>query len=147
MHNGSEALDLLSHESGNHPFDLALLDVDMGSPDGVELARAIRRRTEGALLRLVLLTSLGRRGDAKTAREAGVAAYLTKPIRERQLHDCLVAVMTQNQSQSCVSAPKSARPLITRHSLAETKAKVDLRILLAEDNVSIRKWRFGCFSG
>ncbi len=139
VHNGSEALDLLSHESGNHPFDLVMLDVDMGSPDGVELARVIRRRTEGALLRLVLLTSLGRRGDAKTAREAGVAAYLTKPIRERQLHDCLVAVMTQNQSQSCVSAPKSARPLITRHSLAETKAKVDLRILLAEDNVVNQK--------
>lgn len=139
VHSGSEALDLLSRESGGLPFDLALLDVDMGSTDGVELARAIKRRAEGDRPRLVLLTSLGRRGDAKAAREAGVAAYLTKPIRDRQLHDCLVAVMTQDQTRSQVCPQQGVAPLITRHSLAETEAKVKLRILLAEDNVVNQK--------
>ena len=137
VRSGSEALDLLSRESEDLPFDLALLDMD--STDGVELARAIKGRAEGARPRLVLLTSLGRRGDAKTAKEAGVAAYLTKPIRDRQLHDCLVAVMTQDRTRSQICPQHGALPLITRHSLAETEAKADLRILLAEDNVVNQK--------
>ncbi|MBX3333480.1 MAG: response regulator [Nitrospira sp.] len=139
VRSGSEALDRLNQHSENLPFDLVLLDLDMSSTDGVELARAITRRAEAARPRLVFLTSLGRRGDAKVAKEAGVAAYLTKPIRDRQLHDCLVAVMTQGQTRSPVHPQQAAVPLITRHSLAETEAKVDLRILLAEDNVVNQK--------
>ncbi|MDH5724686.1 MAG: response regulator, partial [Nitrospira sp.] len=81
----------------------------------------------------------GRRGDAKIAREAGLAAYLTKPIRERQLHDCLVAVMTQRPDSSRAPAERPALPLITRHTLAETEAQVDLRVLLAEDNIVNQK--------
>jgi len=136
-HSGPEALDVLSRGHGRPRFDLALLDVDMGSMEGIELVRAIKTRPEGAEIRLVLLTSLGRRGDAKIAREAGLAAYLTKPIRERQLHDCLAAVMTQLPAY--VPTTNEPLPLITRHTLAETNAKVDLRILLAEDNIINQK--------
>jgi two-component system sensor histidine kinase/response regulator len=139
VQSGSEALDRLNQHSEDLPFDLVLLDLDMGSTDGVELARAITGRTEEARPRLVFMTSLGRRGDAKVAKEAGAAAYLTKPIRDRQLHDCLIAVMTQVQTRSPVHPQQGAVPLITRHSLAETEAKVDLRILLAEDNVVNQK--------
>ncbi|MBX3303671.1 MAG: PAS domain S-box protein [Nitrospira sp.] len=137
VRSGSEALDLLSRESEDLPFDLVLLD--MGSTDGVELVQAIKGRAGGARPGLVLLTSLGRRGDAKMAKEAGVAACLTKPIRDRQLLDCLVAVMTQARTRLQVSPQHGALPLITRHSLAETEAKVDLRILLAEDNIVNQK--------
>ena len=139
VRSGSEALDRLDRHSQDLPFDLVLLDLDMGSTDGVELARAITGRAEVARPRLVFLTSLGQRGDAKVAKEAGVAAYLTKPIRDRQLHDCLIAVMTQVQSRSPVHSQQGTVPLITRHSLAESEAKVDLRILLAEDNVVNQK--------
>lgn len=137
VRSGSEALDLLSRESKDLPFDLALLD--MGSTDGIELVQAIKGRAEGARPRLVLLTSLGRRGDAKMAKEAGVAAYLTKPIGDRQLLDCLVAVMAQARTRLQVDPQHGALPLITRHSLAETEAKADLRILLAEDNIVNQK--------
>ena len=139
IHNGSEALDILTGSYGQLRFDLALLDVDMSPTDGIELARAIKARAESGDTKLVLLTSFGRRGDAKTAKEAGLAAYLTKPIRERQLHDCLVAVMTQGPVVSNIPATRESSPLITRHTLAETKAKADLRILLAEDNIINQK--------
>jgi PAS domain S-box-containing protein len=138
-HNGSEALDVLNGRDGQPRFDLVVLDVDMSPTDGIELARAIKARADGGETQLVLLTSFGRRGDAKTAKEAGVAAYLTKPVRERQLHDCLVAVMTQHSVASGRPATKESPPLITRHTLAETTAKVNLRILLAEDNVINQK--------
>lgn len=135
---GSAALDVLRGQHGQPRFDLALLDVDMSPTDGIELARAIKTRAEGGDTKLVLLTSFGRRGDAKAANEAGLAAYLTKPIRERQLYDCIVAVM----QRPVVSRPPAARessPLITRHTLAETEAKRELRILLAEDNIMNQK--------
>jgi two-component system, sensor histidine kinase and response regulator len=139
IHSGSEALDVLSGRHGQPRFNLALLDVDMSPTDGIELARAIQAQAEGGETKLVLLTSFGRRGDAKTAKEAGLAAYLTKPIRERQLHDCLVAVLAQRPGSSGQSTRRDSPPLITRHTLAETQAKVDLRILLAEDNIINQK--------
>ena len=135
VESGSKALDVLSGRDGQPRFDLALLDVDMSPTDGIELARAIKAQAIGGDPQLMLLTSFGRRGDAKTAKEAGLAAYLTKPVRERQLHDCLVAVITQRPVASGMPATRESPPLITRHTLAETKAKVDLRILLAEDNI------------
>ncbi|MDF0674055.1 MAG: response regulator [Nitrospira sp.] len=136
---GSEALDVLRGQQGQPRFDLGLLDVDMSPTDGIELARAIRARAEGGDIKLVLLTSFGRRGDAKTAKEAGLAAYLTKPIRERQLYDGLVAVITPGPGASGMPPPRKSLPLVTRHTLAETKAKMDLRILLAEDNIINQK--------
>lgn len=135
---GSEALDVLRGRPGQPRFDLALLDVDMSPTDGIELARAIKARAEGGDTKLVLLTSLGRRGDARTAKEAGLAGYLTKPIRERQLHDCLAAVMHRSVD-SDPPITRESLPLITRHTLAETKAQMDLRILLAEDNIINQK--------
>ncbi|CUS39326.1 response regulator [Candidatus Nitrospira nitrificans] len=136
---GSEAVDVLSGRPGQPRFDLALLDMDMSPTDGIELARVIQAQAERSETKLVLLTSFGRRGDAKTAKEAGLAAYLTKPIRERQLHDCLVAVLAQRPGSAGQSTMGDSPPLITRHTLAETKAKVDLRILLAEDNIINQK--------
>lgn len=139
VHSGSEAVAVLSGRDGQPRFALALLDVDMSPTDGIELARVIKAGGEGSDTRLVLLTSFGRRGDAKRAKEAGLAAYLTKPIRERQLHDCLVAVITPRPVAPGMPAGRESSPLITRYTLAETEAKVDLRILLAEDNIINQK--------
>ncbi len=139
LRSGSEALDILSCRHGQPPFDLALLDMDMSPTDGIALARTIKTRIEDRDIKLVLFTSFGRRGDAKAAKEAGLAAYLTKPVRERQLHDCLVAIITQRSVVSSRLATRESPPLITRHTLAETKAKGDLRILLAEDNIINQK--------
>ena len=35
------------------------------------------------------MTSLGRRGDGARMKQVGVSGYLTKPVRQSQLHDCL----------------------------------------------------------
>lgn len=136
---GPAVLELLAHQQGPPPFDVALLDVDMGAVDGLELVRAIKGRADWAGVRLVLLTSLGRRGDAKAAREAGLAAYLTKPIRESHLYEGLVAVMECPLQAAPTSFSPAAAPLVTRHSVAEAKAKAGLRILLAEDNMINQK--------
>ena len=104
--------------------------------DGWGQPSAARSRGDPTLAEaiLVLLTSMGHRGDAKRCEQIGFAAYLTKPIKHSQLRDCLVAV-TQHSRQM---GQAERGPIITRHSLAEMK-KSKLRILVAEDNAVNQK--------
>jgi signal transduction histidine kinase/CheY-like chemotaxis protein len=130
--NGLQALTLLRAAARrNQPCALALLDMQMPGMDGLQVARAIKADPALKETRLVLLTSLGLRGDAEAARQAGVSAYLTKPVRPSQLFDCLAMVM----SSSATAGPSpGTRSLVTRHSLNEAAAASRPRILLAEDN-------------
>ena len=115
------------------PFDLAILDLQMSGIDGLELAHRIKADPMLSTVQLVLLTSLGRRGDAKAAQEAGIVAYLTKPVRQAQLIECLALVLGMRQRAATNSGSRAAE-LITRHSLKEASAKHILRLLVVEDN-------------
>ncbi len=127
---GFEALDLMrAAAKEDAPFDLAILDMQMPKMDGLELARRITADPALHLTRMILLTSLGRRGDGKAAQEAGITAYLTKPIRPSQLADCLRLILAKSPTASPTIAP-----IITRHSLSESRARSREHILLAEDN-------------
>jgi PAS domain S-box-containing protein len=131
---GVQALDVLRNAAERgEPFDLAILDLQMPDMDGLELARRIKAESPISPTRLILLTSLGRRGDAKAAQDAGIAAYLTKPIRQSQLYDCLSLVIAHS-SHAAAGTAQSPAPLITRHSLSEVQAQSRRRILIAEDN-------------
>ncbi len=129
---GALALQALRDAAGRgEPFDIALLDFNMPEMDGFELARAIKADDSVAPARLVLMPSFGQSGDAQAAREAGIAAYLMKPVRQSQLFDCLATVT----GEAVLSAPQSAPPrLVTRHTRGESKLSSRTRILVAEDN-------------
>ena len=64
-----------------HPFDLALVDIGMPPPNGIELARMIKQDPLIAATPVIILASHGQRGEATLATEAGAAGYLTKPLR------------------------------------------------------------------
>jgi len=132
--NGYQALECLRNAAGrqNH-FDVAILDMQMPGMDGLELARRIKSEAAISATCLVLLTSVGQRGDAKAAQSAGIAAYLTKPIRQSLLYECLSLVLA-NSSGAAPSVTQPTAPIITRHSLAEVQARSRGRILVAEDN-------------
>ena len=117
------------------PYDVAILDQMMPEMDGEMLGRHIK---EDPLIKdtiLVMLSSVGLRGDAARVKDIGFSAYLTKPIKRSHLFDCIFAVFGQRYESG---DKKQARPLITRHTLAEAK-KRKVRILLAEDNVVNQK--------
>lgn len=110
-------------------YDVVVLDFQMPEMDGISLAKIIRSTPALAHTRLVLLTSVGRRGDGERARNAGVDVYLTKPVRQSQLFECLRTVM------GTAGQPEERRlPLITRHTLAENQNSTQVRILVAEDD-------------
>jgi two-component system sensor histidine kinase/response regulator len=88
----------------------AQLDDDSGA--GLDLGRSLRQGCHGAQLGLILLTSIGQRGEAKLAENAGFNAYLVKPVRQLDLRDALAAVAHAQQFGEL-------QGLVTRHSLAE----------------------------
>ena len=142
---GSRALGLLrSAAAQGAAYDLAVLDLMMPGMDGFELARKIKSDPEIAAVNLVMLTSFGERGHGAAARAAGVAAYLTKPVRQSQLFDCLANVISAATATAHAPAPArnvepSAAKLVTRHTLKESKMMSPKLILLAEDNVVNQK--------
>jgi PAS domain S-box-containing protein len=125
---GAEALAAL--RSAEEAFALALLDFEMPEMDGLELARHIKADPALAGVRLIMLTSLGVRGQREQARAAGIDGYLVKPVRLSQLHDCLAAVMAAPEPRP--SAP--ARPAADSGRRPPPVAQGP-RVLLAEDNV------------
>ena len=119
-------------------YDVAIIDADLAEFDGLQLAqRVVATGTRAP--RVILLTSVGRRGDAKAAKALGVAAYLTKPLRESQLVRCLAMVLEPSAAASAGSRSQPGAELVTRHTLAETATSAGMKILLAEDNIINQK--------
>jgi CheY-like chemotaxis protein len=127
---GRMALSLLNAVAKvDAPYDAAIIDMRMPEMDGAELGRCIKANPDLAETKMVMLSSLGLRGDARRMEEIGYAAYLTKPVRRSQLFDCLLEVL----SSSLQKTEPVKRPLITRHTLSKTKKRKQ-RILIVEDN-------------
>ncbi len=127
--NHTEALTRLRAEvRSGQPFRLALIEMQLPEVDGAGLGRIIRDDTSLDDTRLMLMTSIGNRGDAERVREAGFSAYLLRPLQWSQIYDAVVDVM-----QTAPAPDRSGTPLVTRHSVAEAR-RGRVRILLVEDN-------------
>jgi two-component system sensor histidine kinase/response regulator len=131
---GQEALNILrTGAAEGTPYDVALLDVQMPEMDGFMLARAIRADPAIAGTRLIVLTSLGHTVTAEELRNAGIEAYLVKPVKQSRLFDCLADAAGKTRPAVVQSEQSvSGRPLPGPHM-----GKV--RILLTEDNVINQK--------
>jgi len=111
-------------QENGRPFPLVLLDICMPWMTGFEVAKAIKLDEDLAKATVMMLSSVGRRGDAVRCERTGVEAYLCKPILRSDLQDAiLVALGARKKGEH--------GPIITRHSLREGRR---LHILLAEDN-------------
>ncbi|MBD3266879.1 response regulator, partial [bacterium] len=127
---GHEALLQLreAQESGD-PFDAALIDYQMPNMNGKTLGEIIKKEEAIRSTVLVMMTSLGERGEAKVFEEIGFSGYLTKPLRQNYLRDCLALSLGIIEDEGT----DEAKGIITKHTLAETK-KHNKRILIVEDN-------------
>ncbi len=130
---GDAALALLRNPALDvGPYTLALLDYHMPGMDGLQLARAIAHDRAIPTLWLIMLTSSGLPEERDKARAAGVDAFLTKPVRQAALHDCVASVLGRQRS----AAPES---LPAGDGAAEPRSGPAAYLLVVEDNVVNQK--------
>jgi PAS domain S-box-containing protein len=124
--NGPAALDALrrAHQNGT-PFRLMLLDGHMPNMDGFEVAARVKQDPQLHGAQVILLTSAGRSEDVARAKAVGVAAALSKPVKQSELWDAIITVLH-------VPGRQKVRPSAARERARA--ARRPLRVLLAEDN-------------
>jgi CheY-like chemotaxis protein len=120
---------------GGSPFPLMITDVHMPEMDGFQLVSAVRDRAEFRDLRLILLSSAASPDDARKCRELEVGAYLTKPVKQSELLDAILAVMGTGAAHE-ETAGEVREP-------AGSHAQRPLRVLLAEDSPANQRLAIG----
>jgi CheY-like chemotaxis protein/HPt (histidine-containing phosphotransfer) domain-containing protein len=123
------------------PFRIALIDMQMPDMDGMELGRVILGKKDHSDIRLIMMTSLGTRGDADRFEMVGFSAFLTKPLRHTELHKVLPLVLAKKEGTA-----RARKTIITRHTARETTHRFEgrrARILLAEDNATNQQVALG----
>ena len=119
----------------NIAIEVALLDFQMPGLNGEQLARQLKEDPRWKAISLVMVTSIPRLGDATKLQDIGLAAYLTKPVRQQLLRRTLEAVAGLRKPESAIENP----PLVTPEVLASDRLHSKVRILVAEDNVVNQK--------
>ena len=95
--------------------------------NGYVIAGKIKNDPKFKESEVVMLTSVGLRGDAAKCREIGISAYLTKPIKPSDLLHAIKLMMGSREVQ------QENQPLLTTHFIRESRNA--LTILVAEDNL------------
>jgi CheY-like chemotaxis protein/nitrogen-specific signal transduction histidine kinase len=87
---GREALDWATRER----FDAILMDVQMPDLSGLETTVLLRQsEPAGVRVPIVALTAHAMKGDRELCLDAGMDAYLTKPLRAQELFDVLAQLL------------------------------------------------------
>jgi two-component system sensor histidine kinase/response regulator len=118
---------IAAYEDGE-PFELILTDMHMPRMDGFDLIRRIREKPGMVTSTIMMLTSGGQRGDARRCEELGVAAHLLKPVRQAELRNALIRVLSEQGGSAATLSIVGKAPSAARIEAAP------MRVLLAEDN-------------
>jgi two-component system sensor histidine kinase RpfC len=104
-HDGEEALAML--ESGEHEYNLAIIDMHMPHLSGPEVVQRWRFMEQGHLP-IVMLTADARAEAQMTCEEAGADTFLTKPVNSRELVDTIARLATKHKQAVASAAPSPA---------------------------------------
>ena len=94
VNNGVQALEALKKDH----YDLVLMDVQMPVMDGISATRAIRDPNSGVLdpdVPIIALTAHALKGDRERFLEAGMSAYIPKPITMHGFYDTIARTMAE----------------------------------------------------
>jgi len=113
---------LMAAREARQPFEVALIDQQLVDCDGLEFGQRIAQDAALKATPLIILRSTGY-GDEQLFKQGGFAAFLTKPVSQRRLTECLHAA---------IFGVATAVPTATRPSAPQDGT--GFRILLVEDN-------------
>ncbi len=124
-----EALAELRCQAGmGTPYPLLLLDAVMPAPDGFALAECLC--TEPGLVGsvIIMLTPTTRAASGERCRELGIKGSVLKPIKQSELLDTILGIMSSNEATQPTGQNLAAHP-----PSAGVPSLPPLRLLLAED--------------
>lgn len=109
------------------PFGVVLMDLQMPEMDGIQTLQQIRKSPAIADTPVVILTSMGKHNDQQLLSELGCEGWLSKPVRQKELYDTLLAVMEKRNAQ------RMARKMSENLDLHDSRPAA-LHILVVDDN-------------
>jgi len=135
---GKQALEICADKAQSENgtfFDIALLDMQMPDMDGAELGKHFKIYKE---MKLVMMTSVGHKGDAQYFADLGFSAYFPKPATTSDIFDALSVVVDGGESMTNATPLVTSRYLQTlehsKNKQVHTTWPKKTRILLVEDN-------------
>ncbi len=128
--NLNDAFEVLrSAARDSKPFSLVLTELNLQDGDGFELLQAIRQEPDLAGTKVILCTHEDRQGLGESALSKGFSAYLTKPIEQSSLFDCIAKVLwSEHFGHEPVSEVRTTSGTYIKFAPEGTT------VLLAEDN-------------
>lgn len=125
--NGIVALNAMqaAFEAGK-PYDIALVDMNMPRMDGSTLGRLILEEPDWRETKLIMLSSLHASDIDQPLLRSGFSDYLTKPVKESQLLNSLLKVLSSQLPSSILSPGLQLTPL-------DQEKQNKLKILVVED--------------
>ncbi len=112
------------------PFDMILMDHMMPGMGGDAVAAKVRANGSLKQPRMVLASSVGAPAPSDHAVRASFDAFLTKPVRQQVLIDCLARMVEPEGGEPA----EAAEPVAPAEAVAAPVAPVGGKVLLAEDN-------------
>lgn len=134
---GRQAVRMLERAAADGtPYDAVLLDYHMPDMDGLAVAQHAARSKLLDPARIVVLSSVDNDNSVAAFRAPGASDYLVKPVRAKQLYNCLAAISAAEPEAEGASPPSLQATETPAASTPEPAAVNDhrLRIFVAEDN-------------
>ena len=114
--------------AAREPYELLLVDRNMPDMDGLTMIEHFSGAAQAVPPAIMMLSSDGQSADAQRCLQLGVRSYLVKPIRLRELRNCMVEALTP------ATAPLEQRPPNVVATQTPGAREAGLNILVAEDN-------------
>jgi CheY-like chemotaxis protein len=130
---GQQALESLRAAANrSQPFDLALLELNMSDMSGIDVAQIINADAVLAVTRVIILATISQHGDLEVAKGLENLAFLTKPVRQSELHSVIKMLMIAARGEG---SPMPQRVVPAESPSPAQEPTFGAAVLLAEDNL------------
>jgi len=145
---GSEGIQILKDNIYDQAqFGLVLLDLQMPGLDGFSVFNEIKQNPDFSKIVTMMLSSANIHQTTQQCKELGLAAYLTKPLKQSELYDVIIKVVSETgllqqpldfgaritEEAKTSEDSQMSEESKTSDNAAKDKTSDKVRILLVED--------------
>jgi AmiR/NasT family two-component response regulator len=134
--NGEEAIEIIARLKP----DLAVMDIKMPVMNGIKASHIIRRLQQDTSI--LLLTAYSQKELVKEAREAGVAAFLVKPVSEEDLLPAVEIALSQKEKMDSLKNDiKQLKQSIEQRKVIEKAKGIVMQTYCLNEEEAYKKMR------